>query len=87
MGTFIISFVGNSFVESAASSPLLANLQPSVKRKVMVILYFNIIAAIIALFGLLTIPDIAREGVVFMNRLQSDNIWVVIVEKMRVGLG
>lgn len=37
--------------------------------------------------GVLTIPDIAKEGVDFVNRLQSDNIWVVLVEKTRAGLG
>lgn len=40
-----------------------------------------------AAVGVLTIPDIASEGVDFVNRLQSDNIWVVLVEKMRAGLG
>ncbi len=35
----------------------------------------------------MTIPDIASEGADFVNRLQSDNIWVVLVEKMRAGLG
>jgi len=28
------------------------------------------------LFGVLTIPDIAREGADFVNRLKSDNVWV-----------
>lgn len=33
------------------------------------------------------VPDIAAEGADFVRRLQSDNIWVVLVEKMRKGLG
>ena len=36
---------------------------------------------------MLTIPDIAREGADFVNRLKSDNVWVVLVEKTRAGLG
>jgi predicted PurR-regulated permease PerM len=40
-----------------------------------------------SLFGVLTIPDIAREGADFVSRLKSDNVWVVLVEKMRTGLG
>jgi hypothetical protein len=45
------------------------------------------LAGWLAAVGVLTIPDIASEGVEFVNRLQSDNIWVVLVEKMRAGLG
>lgn len=37
--------------------------------------------------GVLTIPDIAKEGADFVKRLQSDNIWVLLIEKMRAGLG
>jgi hypothetical protein len=29
-----------------------------------------------SLFGVLTIPDIAREAADFINRLKSDNVWV-----------
>ena len=39
------------------------------------------------MFGVLTIPDIAREGADFVSRLKSDNVWVVLVEKTRKGLG
>ncbi len=35
-----------------------------------------VIQGIFVLLGVLTIPDIAREGADFVNRLQSDNIWV-----------
>jgi hypothetical protein len=30
----------------------------------------------VRLFGVMTIPDIAREGADFVNRLKSDNVWV-----------
>ncbi len=33
------------------------------------------------------VPGIAAEGADFVQRLQSDNIWVVLVQKMRDGLG
>lgn len=38
-------------------------------------------------FAAWQVPDIAAEGADFVRRLQSDNIWVVLVEKMRKGLG
>jgi predicted PurR-regulated permease PerM len=52
-----------------------------------VLSYFLSIIAFITLFGVLTIPDIAREGAEFVTRLKSDNVWVILVEKMRDGLG
>ena len=35
----------------------------------------------------LIIPDVVREGADFVHRLQTENLWVVILEKMRKGLG
>lgn len=167
MGTFIISFIGNSFVESMTNNQLLSRfMSPPSRRRTMVIIFFSIILSMVTLcecymlhprqpictgfvfsgnravyvwfrfccmvepgrkvwslwctastdlltrlhtkygisgqdlthaccasvlslltVGVLTIPDIASEGVDFVNRLQSDNIWVVLVEKMRAGLG
>jgi predicted PurR-regulated permease PerM len=52
-----------------------------------VVSYFAAIIAFITLFGVLTIPDIVREGADFIRRLKSDNVWVILVEKMRQGLG
>lgn len=49
--------------------------------------YFLLIASVFTLFGVTTIPDLVREGADFVNRLQSDNIWVVVLEKMRAGVG
>jgi hypothetical protein len=57
------------------------------RRRVLVVIYFAIIIAFITLFGVLTIPDIVREGADFIKRLKSDNVWVILVEKMRHGLG
>lgn len=89
LGTFIVSFIGNSFVEGAQESPMVRSLlpTPTVRRQVLVLLYFLMILGLFTLLGVLTIPDIAREGADFMNRLQSDNIWVILVEKMRRGVG
>ncbi|KAJ9522992.1 hypothetical protein QJQ45_023838, partial [Haematococcus lacustris] len=87
MGTFIISFIGNSFVESTQHSQLLHFMPHTNRRRAMVILYFMVILSTLTLFGIMTIPDIASEGVDFVKRLQSDNIWVVLLEKMRSGLG
>ena len=52
-----------------------------------VVLYFAAIVCILTLFGVMTAPDIIREGSDFVTRLKSDNVWVVVLEKMRHGLG
>lgn len=89
MGTFVTAFIGNSFVFSAGRSAAIARLgwPPALQRRLLVVLYFSTIVALVTLFGVMTIPDIAREGADFVSRLQSDNIWVVLVEKARRGLG
>ncbi|KAG2430880.1 hypothetical protein HXX76_009854 [Chlamydomonas incerta] len=89
LGTFIVSFIGNSFVQNAQESQLVQSLLPTqpMRRQVLVLMYFFMILGIFTLLGVLTIPDIAREGADFVNRLQSDNIWVILVEKMRRGVG
>lgn len=89
MGTFIVSFIGNSFIIQTIDSQLLAMVQPDrdARRRILVVIYFAIIIAFITLFGVMTIPDIVREGADFIRRLKSDNVWVVLVEKMRHGLG
>lgn len=87
MGAYIISFIGNSFVQSTENNKLFLRLNSKSRRRIVVALYFSIIVAMVTLFGVLTIPDIAREGADFVRRLQSDNIWVLLVEKMRNGLG
>lgn len=87
MGTFIVSFIGNSFVKSAQNTPLLRRLSPVTRRHVLVIAYFVAIISIFTLFGFLIIPDVVREGFDFVNRLQTENLWVIVLEKMRAGLG
>lgn len=89
MGTFIVSFIGNSFIASALDTQPMRWLSPDLdkQRRILAVVFFTIIIACITLFGVLTIPDIAREGADFVNRLKSDNVWVVLVEKMRAGLG
>ena len=88
MGTFIIAFIGNNFVESTQNWRALEPLgPPPARRRFMVVVYFLTIVALITSFGVVTIPDIVREGADFVQRLQSDNIWVVLVEKIRSGCG
>lgn len=89
MGTFIVSFIGNSFITNTVDSQLLQVITPNrdLRRRVLVMLYFSAIIAFITLFGVMTIPDIVREGADFIKRLKSDNVWVILVEKMRHGLG
>ena len=87
MGTFIVSYIGNGFVQSLVESRLLSSLSYRARRRSLVLIYFTAIVSILTLFGVLTIPDLIREGSDFVQRLQSENIWVVVLEKMRHGLG
>ena len=89
MGTFILAFIGNSFVHSlsARGYARILPLAPVWRRRCLVLLYFTTIVSVVTLFGVLTIPDIIREGADFVSRLQSDNIWVVVLEKLRHGVG
>ena len=45
------------------------------------------IVSLLTLFGVLIVPDVVREGADFVSRLQTENLWVVVLEKMRKGLG
>lgn len=76
-------------VASARSAQLVSMAIPArdSRRRLLVVIYFAAIIAFITLFGVLTIPDIVREGADFIRRLKSDNVWVILVEKMRQGLG
>ena len=89
MGTFIVAFIGNNFVGSAQKSRALRFLEsrPLLRRRLLVLLYFSGIVSIVFLFGVMTIPDLVREGADFVRRLKSENVWVVVLEKMRTGLG
>ena len=81
MGTFVVSFIGNGIVRSAQSTRLFSRLVKGtrLRRRVLVAGYFSLIVAACALFGVMTIPDIVREGADFVQRLKSDSIWVVVV--------
>ncbi|CAD7705026.1 unnamed protein product [Ostreobium quekettii] len=87
MGTFLISAIGNSLVDSEEANSLLGFVPPGARRRVLVLIFFTLIVALLTLLGAVTIPDIVREGADFVQRLQNDNIWVVVLEKMRAGLG
>lgn len=87
MGTFVLSFIGNGFVTSAQSWPVFGWFTSKSKRRLLVIVYFSALISLVTLFGVMTIPDIVREGADFVERLQNDNIWVVVLKKMRNGLG
>lgn len=47
----------------------------------------QLIVSVLTLFGVLTIPDIIREGSDFVQRLKAENVWVVVLEKLRHGVG
>ena len=77
MGTFILTFVGRSLTLWLQEAARLRSLIKSstLRRKIVVIAYFVTIAAILTVFGVLTIPYIVREGADFVSRLQAENIW------------
>ena len=87
MGTFIIAFIGDGFVRSAQRTVVFNRIPPAWRRRLLVVMYFAAILSLVVLFGVMTIPNIIREGADFVSRLQSDNIWVIVLEKMRSGLG
>ena len=87
MGTFIVAFIGDGFVSAAQRRIKFLSSNTVLQRRLLVLLYFSIILSVVSLFGVLTIPDIIREGADFVRRLKSENVWVVVLEKMRNGLG
>ncbi len=90
MGTFVLSFIGNSFVEGTHRLPTLPpfrSLSEKWQRRSLVLLFYAIIVCTVGIFGSMTIPEVIREGADFVSRLQNDNIWVVVLEKLRHGLG
>lgn len=64
MGTFIISFIGNSFVQTAMPMRAVQALQPNPgsRRRMLVLIYFFGIIAFVVLFGVMTIPVGASLG-------------------------
>ena len=89
MGTFVLSFVGNSFVQSVNGTKYLPHIAKSEQgqRRSAVLVYYSIIVSVAVVFGMMTIPSLIREGADFVSRLQSDSLWVVVLEKTRHGLG
>jgi predicted PurR-regulated permease PerM len=57
------------------------------RRRFLVVTYYTAIVSLFTLFGVLIIPDVVREGADLVSRLQTENLWVVVLEKMRKGLG
>ena len=61
MGTFILSFIGNSFVASAQRATLPRFLASEAKRRrALVLVFFASIVSIVSIFGLMTIPNLIR---------------------------
>ena len=91
MGTFVVSFIGNGFVSTAETSPLLRPLLRGLsvqrRRRLLVVAYYTAIVSLFSLFGVLIIPDVVREGADFVHRLQTENLWEVVLAKMRKGVG
>jgi predicted PurR-regulated permease PerM len=78
--TFILSFIGNSVINVGATR------WPS-RRRLLTFVWFSIIIMALAGFGLITIPSITREGAELVHRIQSENPYVLLGDKMRSLLG
>lgn len=57
------------------------------KRRVLVLAYFALIVLLITSFGLLTIPAVTREGAELVVRIQSENPYVLLANKLQALLG
>lgn len=87
IGSFILCFLGNSIIDWAQTLPAIRRVPPSMRRKLLVVSYFSLIVLLVVGFGCLTVPNVLREGTDFISRLQNENMWIVVTDKMRQGLG
>ena len=79
-GTFILSFIGNSVVNVGATR------WPG-RRRLLTVLWFSVVILALVGFGLVTIPSITREGAELVHRIQSENPYVLLGDKLRTALG
>jgi predicted PurR-regulated permease PerM len=56
------------------------------RRLLTIAMYLTIILALVG-FGLVTIPSITREGADLVTRIQAENPYVLLGEKLRLALG
>lgn len=87
IGSFILCFLGNSIIDWAQRLPAMERVPSGMRRKLLVVSYFSFIVLLVVGFGCLTVPNVLREGTDFISRLQNENMWVVVTDKMRQGLG
>ena len=78
--TFILAFIGNSVIN-------IANTRWPGRRRLLTVVWFGVIILALAGFGLVTIPSITREGAELVHRIQSENPYVLLGDKMRSFLG
>ena len=76
-GTFVLAYIGNNAVRA----------KDEAERKRRVLAYFASILLLITVFGLLTVPAVTREGAELVVRLQSENPYSVLVNKLQSVLG
>eukprot|EP00898_Chlorokybus_atmophyticus_P001557 jgi/Chlat1/2401/Chrsp17S02657 len=81
IGTFVMTYVGNSLVQSFEQR------LPQVNRRMLVVGWFAIIVLLLLAIGLLTVPRVIREGAYFIHRVQSENPYVMLSDKLRASLG
>jgi len=60
---------------------------PNADRRLLACLYFALIVSLVTGFGLLTIPTMVREAADLVTRIQSENPYVLMGNKVREALG
>ena len=78
--TFILSFLGNSVIN-------LGSTRWPNRRRLLTFTWFALIILGVVGFGLVTIPSITREGADLVTRIQAENPYVLLGEKLRAALG
>lgn len=76
MVTFILTYIGTSFVDSALSSDGFAFIPEIARRKVLVLLYFGSILAGVTLLGVLTVSVGGRREGIRAGKWESAGRWV-----------
>ncbi len=57
------------------------------RRRLLTFVWFSVVICAVAGFGLITIPSITREGAELVHRIQSENPYVLLGDKLRSFLG
>eukprot|EP00239_Pterosperma_sp_CCMP1384_P012388 CAMPEP_0197865656 /NCGR_PEP_ID=MMETSP1438-20131217/43788_1 /TAXON_ID=1461541 /ORGANISM="Pterosperma sp., Strain CCMP1384" /LENGTH=520 /DNA_ID=CAMNT_0043484149 /DNA_START=561 /DNA_END=2123 /DNA_ORIENTATION=+ len=78
--SFVISYVANSTIQFGTKK------FPE-RRRLLTVCFFAVIILLVAGFGLLTVPTITREAADLVSRIQSENPYVLVGDKLKAIMG